>query len=446
MAERPPLHVIVPVGAVAIAGISMLTLATPRPIFGVRVFGGPTDTSTKSVVRLECVKRDVGIDEPTKLIDLLVEVGEMQKVVSCGADGTAFFELDEGTPAGRKKIRVVKNAGKAEGVELLADGEADVSTATWQKGRQTLATAVQVGTAGQRSLSGNIDGGALVMNQWTPLVLRPAANSPEMSGLTISAEGAEVRPIEQIEGGWRAMVRASFVSATLSLKDAEGNQWEVRAPVRTAPFAVVMLDPLRSTAWRERRAGFVNFNVESASGRKRVYARVEHETGVHDAAMADLEKSDPANPVTTASLMLAVPAGPSWLVVSAEPGAAGSSAVSIPIGGASPAVEGRLTQDVKWVDGLAMKTRLEKERLSWVTRAVVVFVALAALLEALILIERTNESRRKLAAHVASMNDGSPKEAITSLEERRNSLRVAIMLVGVLVVFSMIAIAMIARI
>ncbi|MFO0659196.1 MAG: hypothetical protein U0165_05115 [Polyangiaceae bacterium] len=50
MSSRPPLHVMVPVGAVAIAGIAMLTLATPRPIFGVRVFGGPTDATTKSTI------------------------------------------------------------------------------------------------------------------------------------------------------------------------------------------------------------------------------------------------------------------------------------------------------------------------------------------------------------------------------------------------------------
>ncbi|MFO0659195.1 MAG: hypothetical protein U0165_05110 [Polyangiaceae bacterium] len=392
------------------------------------------------------MKRDVGIEEPIKMIDLLVEVGEVQRVVSCGVDGSTFITLEEGTPAGRKHVRVVKNAGKAEGVELMAEGDVDISSATWQKGRQTLPTAVQVGSAGQRVLTGNIDGGALVMNQWTPIWLRPPAGAPEVNGLTLTAEGADVRPPEKSESGWLAMVRAGFVSSTLSLKDSEGNSWEIRAPVRTAPFAVVMLDPQRSKAWGERRAGFVNFNVESSSGRKRAYARVENENGIHDALMAELEKSDTANPTTSASMMISVPAGPSWLVVSAEPGAAGSSAVSIPIGGATPATDGRMTQDARWLDGVSMKSQLERERLSWVTRSVVVFVALAALLEALILIERANESRRKLAAHVALMNENAPRDEITSLEERRNSLRVAIMLVGVLVVFSMLAMAMIARI
>ena len=68
----------VPAITLGLAGTALLTAAAPRTLAAVRVWGGPTRVKGRASVRLECVRRAVGIDDHIALDGLSVRLGEVE--------------------------------------------------------------------------------------------------------------------------------------------------------------------------------------------------------------------------------------------------------------------------------------------------------------------------------------------------------------------------------
>ena len=428
---RLPAYLLVPAITVGFAGVTLFTLAAPTTLVAARVWGGPTGPGTQAV-RVECVRRAVGVDDHVPLDGLEVTLAGETTRVDCDDEGSA--EVTARVRGPTVPVRVVR-LGK-----VLAEGEARVSRKAWAD--EAVVFPARFRGGGRLAVQASVSGGALLINRWSRVLLGLPAELSAPGALRITANGADLEPAERAPGGLRVRVRPTFVTATLSLERAGpsgqvapgADGWEARLPVLSG---ALVLDDLSEPA------GAVSATVRSFSERPRAYVRAEDQRGRVAAAIVRLAPDGRGGSFAPVTLALPDLAPPAWLVVSPDPPGAGSSALSFPLGSQGAAVDGRLTPDRLWVDGLAPLYAEDQRRARRMGYSIGALVAAGALLEALLLLERGRASRRELRAHLALFSD---EPGMAGVEEAHGGVRLATAVAAVLFGFAVIGVVLMGRI
>lgn len=412
-------HVWVPVVGVLVSGAAMMTLGSPREVHGVRVFGGATNTPAPNVIHLVYVVRDVGVDMPKAVNDLRVTVDNEQFTVNTNDDGFAEITLQNESPASGRTIRVTRNNKE------LVRGTVNVATSTWHQQTLRLPTAQRVATANNYSLTAHVDAGALWLNQWTLVWVKRLPGSTTPATLRAVANGAETQHFREIDGGWQFEVRASFTTVSIDLFEGEQPIGELRLPVRTAAYAIDEAIDLRTDLTHNAPV-----TVRSSSGRKKVFASAQDETGIRAVSSADL-LTDPKRGGSAGLLSLPLWTAPHVLVLSAEPGEVGSASMLLPRGFGSGPVEAFASPTRKWLDGVAPAAQSERERINRVIKVVIGFIAAITALEVVLLLERFFTSQRVLDEHLRAASDGAIAES--TVQEQHLGWKIAVVVAGVAV-------------
>lgn len=416
-------YLVVPAVTVGLAGAVLATIAAPRTLFAVRVWGGPTDARGVVSVRVECVRRAVGIDDDVPMEGLAVAVGGETRQARCGADGTAEVSVPVGASSAR--VRVTR------GGETLADGVALVGRETWLR-RAHLADA-RLAAAGKLPIRGRTTGGALVLSTFSRVWLDVPEELRRPGALKITATGADVGELT-LGPPTSVLVRPTFVTATLEIAKADDptQTWEARLPI--AP-AAVRVEELRVTDDR------VEGTVRTFTKRARAYVRVADAVGRRAATTLELTPDGQSGAFGKLSVPVPSLVRPAWLVVATEPEAGAASALSFPLP-PDDAGDGRVVPDALWVDGMAPIAAREALRGGRLGQAVALLVLAGGVLEVLLLMARGRESKQRLAEHMAAV---LPEEAEGAIERKGAGLTAAIAIVSVLFGFVVIGTVLVWR-
>ncbi len=380
---------VVPAVTFAVATAALVGLARPRTLLAARLSGGPT--SEAGSVRLSCVRRAVGVEDPVALAELDVQLGPHVLSTRCDDDGLAELPLPRGE-VGPISIRV------AHGREVLAAGRVEVSVESWRAGAHLRPARVRGGGA----LDGyaEVPGGALATEHTTEVrvVLRGGSGAA-----TLDANGADLGPLRLIDGATDASpvlslvtpITPRFTQVTLDARRG-GATWQGRLPVVAGQPT---LDAL------EARGGELHVRLVAPGRRTRAYVRVDVERGRRQARRVALTGDDRASRGETT---LTDPGErPAWLVVSDSPEFSPDESTGTPLPG-SATLDGRVVRDAPWLDGMPAVREADERRTRTVVRLVVALVASGALLEVFLVLDAARASRDELAAHMASLGDDAP--------------------------------------
>jgi hypothetical protein len=448
-----PLHLLVPAATVGLAAFALLTFAAPKPVFGVRVFGGPTDAPGQQTVRLVCQRDETGVVDTVPLRGVRVQIGATEAMVDCSAGDAGSVEVPvQLRPGERPHVRVTQ-AGRT-----LAEGVAFVSGDEWRARSVRRSSRVERVTFRGLQARGFVPGGALVLGKENQLYFQveagpegwrcgpSGAGTPTPTSLPrfdSSGEGAEVTPPDRCgPHGFVFGVRPTFVTASVGLRSHEAPTevfWEAQIPVVTAPILEAStLDPAPTGAspgqqWLRTRA-------RSATAVVGFHARLEDEHGRRAAgyfpaqsdgrggAWADLAL-DLRAVLDDAAAPAPATARAAFLIVGTDEGGgthASSTAVRLAlpekgksvdqlgptsVAAADPTADVVLGPLLPWVDGLAPAARREAARTKDARRRVMALVFAGALLEAVLVFRRARRSTAHFRAHLTAAEAGAADEA-----------------------------------
>ena len=121
---RVAAYLVVPAITLAVAVALLLAFATPRTLIAVRLWGGPTEAGSQAV-RLQCVRRAVGVEDGVPLGDLVLHVGSLDLPCSCDERGYGEVRIEHQGPGAlslRVRGRGAGGRGRPEGSIFLFDG------------------------------------------------------------------------------------------------------------------------------------------------------------------------------------------------------------------------------------------------------------------------------------------------------------------------------------
>lgn len=425
--RAPVAYLIVPAITLLVAVTLLLAVATPRTLIAVRVWGGPTARGPQSL-RVQCVRRAVGVEDGVPLDGLEVEVDGAVAQASCGADGQGEVAVAPGRE-GSLPVRVRR------GPETLAQGEARVTGAEWAEGALVFPAAVRGG--GGLPLRAQVAGGTLLLERWSEVILLAPDELRAPGALKISGPGLEIEPPRPHPLGLRLRLRPIFFNASLIVEPArpEPGQtpWEARLPVAMSGVAAEQL---------ALADGKLRGHLRTPTSQAAAYVRVQDQRGRLAAARVPLRPDGRGGAHAPFELALPPVTGPAWLVTSTGPQPSDAS-LPWPLTPDADPPDGRVVPDRLWVDGVEPAMRKEAQRLSGRLGAVGAVVLAGALLEALLLYERARAARLEFQRRMAEAGEG---DRTAGLEERGGSLRVAMALALVLFGFAVVGALLVGRI
>lgn len=418
---RVALYLAVPAVTIGVAAVALGTVAAPRVLISVRVWGGPSHAAGS--VRLECVRRAVGIDDHVPLAGLDVDVDGLHQTASCDANGHAEIGIARATSAAPRSIRIT-----AKG-RTLAEGRVSVSEDAWA-GRAEMSVA-RLRNGGKLPILALVPGGTLPLGQVGVVHLRTPDSLREPESLRIAANGATVGPVRAESGGLAVTVTPRFPSASLEVERAADppgtGGWSADLPVEpAAPF----VDDLKV------EGGTIRGTVRSPTIRESVFAAVQ-ELGARVVAVRVPMRPDGRGGSLGDLSIAASPTAPAWLVLGTDETLSGG--VAWPLLSSSIAMDGRRVPDARWLDGITPMHTVERARTTGTSRRVGLLVAAGALLEALLLVREARLSRLRLAAHVAANVDD---ESAPTLEGGSPMVTIAVALAAILFGFAMIGVVL----
>jgi hypothetical protein len=418
---RIALYLAVPAVTIAVAAVALGAIAAPRVLIGVRVWGGPTHAAGS--VRIECVRRAVGIDDHVPLGDVDVEIDGVHQTVSCDADGHAEAAIARAASPGPRHLRIT-----AKG-RTLAEGSVSVSEDAWAA-RAELSVA-RVRNGGKLPIVALVPGGAMPLGQPGVVHLRTAESLRAPDSLRIAANGATVGQVRAETGGLAVTVTPRFPNASLEIErtaDPPGTGgWSADLPIApAAPF----VDDLKV------EGGTITGTVRSPTIRESVFASVQ-ELGSRVVAARVAMRPDGRGGSLGDLSITAAPTAPAWLVLGTDETLSGG--VAWPLASSAIALDGRRVPDARWLDGITPMHTVERARTTGTSRRVGLLVAAGALLEALLLVREARLSRQRLAAHVAANVDG---DEAPKLEGPSPVVAVAVALAAILFGFAMFGVVL----
>ncbi|MCC6647019.1 MAG: hypothetical protein IT374_15780 [Polyangiaceae bacterium] len=382
---------IVPAVTFAAATLALLGLARPRTLLAARLSGGPTTEAGS--VRLSCVRRAVGVEDAVPLSDLDVQLGPHVSSTRCDADGHAELPLPRGE-AGPIAVRV------AHGGEVLASGRVVVTLDDWLRGAVTRRARVRGG--GRLDGHAEIPGGALATEQTTEvrLVLRGGSGAA-----TLEANGADLGVARLVDGTTEGAptlslavpVTPRFHQVTLTARRADPDEtWQGRLPVVAGQPMMTAIEP---------RGSELRVSIAAPGRRTHAYVRFDAERGRRQArriALAGDERATHGEATLTDT-----GERPAWIVVGDSPDLPPDESTGAPLPG-NPTLDGRVVQDVPWLDGMPAVRAADERRTTTVVRLVIALVASGGLLEVFLVLDASRAARDRLAAHLASVGDDAP--------------------------------------
>lgn len=419
----------VPAVTLVAAAITLIALATPRVVIAVRVFGGPT-IDGEQAVRLSCVRRALGNDSALPLDDLEVEIAGQTHHARCDDDGVA--EVQVALPQeGSVRVQVRRHD------EVLADGDARVTQQEWRAAAVPFPAALPA--AGALPIKATVDGGTTVLGHPARIALRLPNELRTPGALSFFCDGCASSAPAQTEGGLSLVVTPTFITASLRAERRESAEaWEVRLPVVSG---AVTVDELRDASGR------IEAVLRAPQVRKQVYVQLQDHRGRRAASTAWLKPDGQGGSFARLSLPHPPLSPPAFLVVSPEPAAASAAALPWPITPSAAPVDGVVIADKLWLDGLAPRAAHEQARTSRMIAAVGALIATGAVLESLLLYERSLMARKKLRAHLAAFAEDDPEAPLVEqFEDRSALLRTAQLIAAVLFFFAVIALVLMGRI
>ncbi|MCU0680979.1 MAG: hypothetical protein MUF34_01725 [Polyangiaceae bacterium] len=432
---------------------ALLVGASPRSLVAVRVFGGPSEGPGPHALRLACVRRLVGVEDPIALEGLRVELEGQSAPASCDDAGHADLTLPSGLVLPRRPRVVVRQNGL-----VLAQGQPSIGASAWRGAFTMRPARAPVAATPARPFELLIPGGLLAVGQRANLRLwlRDApsdAAPPQAQGL--GAEAGALVPLAPFAAsapstpfaasapsapsasfgagrGWAFEVRPTFVQASLSFAPGPGDEarWQAEASLPVVAGAPV-IESLASEGGRLRA------RLRSPSGRGDAYVRVVDLEGRRYGARVTLtSRSDDGWPEGELSAP-APPAGaPAWLVVSAS--VDGGPGVSLPLPPGDEPRDGAWVPDLLWADGLAEALSDEQARGRKVRWVVAALVASGALLEAWLLLN-LQRARNLVVLAEGGPDDGSERLPLRPLRASWLALVVGVVWLGFVVVGILLA-------
>lgn len=414
---RVALYLIVPAITIGASAIALGTVAAPRTLVAVRVWGGPSEVAGK--VRLECVRRSVGVDDHVALAGMTLEIDGASTPVSCDAEGHAEAPIARGKGPRRVRVRA--------GGKTLAEGDVAIGEDAWQA--KAVVTPARLRSGGRLAITGYVDGGAIVMGQRGRVVLRTPDELRAASLLRITATGADVKASGAIAGGLFVDLVPTFPNASLELgrvvDPPSFGGWEAPIPIAAAAIGI---DELR------REGDALVGTLRSSTVRPRAYVVLQDLGARVDARSFALRPDGRGGSFAELTLDASGSTMPGWVIVGTDPSVAGGA--SWPIADGELTHDGRRVPDARWLDGLTPAHAIERARTGRLTRLVGLLVVLGAALESLLLLDRARRSRRELAEHVARVSEGDAP----TLERAGPTLTIVIALAAVLFGFATIGV------
>jgi hypothetical protein len=420
--RRPAAYLVVPAITLAVACLLLVALATPRTLVAVRLWGGPTAEGPQAL-RLQCVRRAVGVEDGVPIEGLVVELEGARLPASCGVHGHGEIAIAPGRSGGFP-VRVLR------GAEALAEGEARVTEARWLSGAAPLPA--RVPSSGTLPVRVNVVGGSLLLERWGEVLLEVPEELRPPGKLKLGASGLELGPRSPHPRGLRLRLRPTFFTAILDADDGAGIAWEAHLPVRMSGVAVEGLT---------LADGVVKGHLRSTTAAPVAYLQVQDQRGRLAAAAIPLARDDRGGAHGPFALPVPPLRGDAWLLTSTSPQPSEDGA--IPWSLTPDALDGRVVPDVLWVDGMAPAVQREAARMQRHLGAVGAVVLLGAIAEALLLYERARAARLDFQRHLASLGEGAQEE---HLVEAHGALRFALGAALVLFGFAVLGALLVAKI
>lgn len=383
-ARLPAAYLLVPALTIATAAALLVAVASPRPLRAARLLGGPSDEGAQ-VLRLQCVRRLLGVDDAFALDAITVEVDGIAHPAACDASGHGEVPID-GRP-GPRSLRV------SRGAEVLAEGTAHVNLATWLAGATVTPTTLR--TSGSLAIQARTLA-PLVIGQPADVVLELPDDLRKPGALRLTPTGADLVATRESAQGLLVSLRPTFFTASLEAEEVHPSpgsaprRWQVSLPVESSGIAVESL----AVDGAEVRG-----RLRSLTQRVSAFVRVEDQRGRRAAATVPLTHDGRGGASGAFTLPLPRLDGPAWLVTSAGPDGPALPWPLDPV--AHERRERRTVVDAQWLDGLAPMRERELKRLNERLGAVGAVVLCGGLLEALLLVRHARASRRALARHLA---------------------------------------------
>lgn len=429
MIVRVRAYLVVPALTIGASALALYVAAAPRTLHAVKVWGGPTGRSP-SVIRIECLRQETGVIDRVRLDALRIDVAGRILEASCGDDGNTDVVLPQGLPE-RVSVRVTRHD------QTLAEGVADVPALIWMASSRTTDARVPGGGALQARVY--VPGGQLPLERWARVrVVLPAALLDDPS-LRIEAEGAEVGPRARVGNALEVSLRATFVTARLTIErpqadpGARREAWEGALPIAGGSLS---FDDVQVAQ------GKVSGVLRSPMRERTAYVRLHDDRG--RVAAASFELRDDGNGGSVGEFSLdagSPPQGDARVVASTEASASGSSAVSYPIG--KGVLDGVVTPDALWVEGMTSVIARDRKRTSRAFWAGGLLIALGSVLEVLLLFLRQREASRAFDAHVREATDDALEGQ--KLEREGGPAKLLLAVFAVLFGFAIVGVVLLLR-
>ncbi|MCU0657445.1 MAG: hypothetical protein MUF64_19950 [Polyangiaceae bacterium] len=419
---RAAAYLVVPAVTLAVAVALLLAFATPRTLIAVRLWGGPTEGGHQAV-RLQCVRRAVGVEDGVPLGDLVLRVGSTDLPCSCDERGYGEVQLGQQGP-GPLALQVRQHQ------RTLAEGVAQVPAGEWLAGATRIPARLQA--SGSLPLRAELVGGALLLERQGLLRLQVPEELRAPGKLRFEGHGVEVLEQERSPLGLQVRLRPTFFTAQLTVKDAEGAGWEAALPVRMSGVAAEQL---------QLTAGELQAHLRSSTASPFAYVQVQDQRGRRAAQAVRLTPDGRGGAHGPLRLALAGLEPPAWLLTSTSPQPSLEGAIAWPLHpGEAP--DGRVIPDRLWVDGMGPTLQQESGRLRRRLGAVGVVVLLGAVAEALLLFDRVRASRDAFRRHLERAGEEGDEQQLT---EAHGGLRFAVAAALVLFGFAVIGALLVAR-
>lgn len=424
-------YLVVPAVTLTLAVGTLVSVATPRALVSVRLWGGPSVAGPQSL-RLHCVRRAVGVEDGVPLAGLLVEIDGQPHPASCGRDGHGELPLDLPPSSAPRRIRVT------HGVSELASGDVSVPVSVWK--RQAIDFPADLAGGGSLLLRARLAGGVLALGQRGTVWLRAPDELRAAGALKVGANGADVKLLPARGDLLPISVLPTFLTATLEVEEAHPEPgkrpgaWEARLPVVAGAISVEGLS---------LKDGKLRGLLRSVNLKPAAFLRVHDQERRVAAASVPLSPDGQGGAVAPFEMSVPALQKPAWLVVASDIFAAGATALPWPIDPEVEQLDGQVVPDQRWLDGLAPALEREQARVTRKLWAVGGVVALGAILEALLLYERSREARRRLARHLSQFAE---QEGMAQVEEHGGAGRVAVALLLVLFGFAVLGTLLVGRI
>ena len=424
-----------PVVTVAVIAFALFVVGAPRPYYGARVYGGPTEGVSALSLRLAVVERFVEVEAPAELGPISVSVragnASSKREVTLDPGGMAAVTLELGREAGMAEIEV-SAPGPAGRALVLAAGHAELSVGEWRARERLRGGWLKGSLKGNASIRVAPARGAFAVPFVDPLWIDVYGAAGPVAGVTL---GIEPDGFDLVGGSgtWttdaagRVTVqiapRDHVAWLKVSAKNGAGIDAEWSGPI-----------PVAAGALHATREGS-NLRIESAIERDVAYWALESERERMAGGPVRMTSTGRGGAVALIELpVLGKP--PLWGVVSGEPELDSASTVGWPLGSSTDplAVDPPLARSVPdrlLVDGLLLGFRADAERRQRARHLALGFTLLAGLLAAVLLVREGRRSAAQLDAHLrrAGASDDEA-DAIAQKKSRWLGVVVALLCIG----------------